>query len=92
MIMTRDDCGKETKMESDSALEWIAQQCETTYPMSKTNRRTARWTYMKLWNRHLADDQQGLCEMVVTMDKLNGKAYASELVPHHQGQERHPRL
>ena len=32
MFMTRDDCGKETKMESDAALEWIAQQCETTYP------------------------------------------------------------
>ena len=30
MIMTRDDCGKEIKMESDAALEWIAQQCETT--------------------------------------------------------------
>ena len=30
--MTRDDCGKETKMGSDAALEWIAQQCETTYP------------------------------------------------------------
>ena len=36
MFMTRDDCGKETKMESDAALEWIAQQCETTYPTSKT--------------------------------------------------------
>ena len=32
MIMTRVDCGKETKMESDAALEWIAQQFETTYP------------------------------------------------------------
>ena len=32
MFMTRDDCGKETKMESDAALEWIAQQRETTYP------------------------------------------------------------
>ena len=30
--MTREDCGKETKMGSDAALEWIAQQCETTYP------------------------------------------------------------
>ena len=30
--MTREDCGKETKMESDAALEWIAQQCETTQP------------------------------------------------------------
>ena len=38
------------------------------------------WTYTNLWNHHLADDQQGLCEMVVTMDKLNGKAYATELV------------
>ena len=26
------DCGKETKRESDAALEWIAQQCETTQP------------------------------------------------------------
>ena len=36
MFMTRGDCGKETKMESDAALEWIAQQCETTYPTSNT--------------------------------------------------------
>ena len=36
MFMTRYDCGKETKMESDAALEWIAQQCETTYPMRNT--------------------------------------------------------
>ena len=28
MFMTKDDCGKETKMESDAALEWIVQQCE----------------------------------------------------------------
>ena len=34
----------------------------------------------KLWNHHLAEDQQGLCEMVMTMDKLNDKAYATELV------------
>ena len=34
--MTREDCGKETKSESDAALEWIAQQCETTNPTSKT--------------------------------------------------------
>ena len=32
MFMTRNDCGKGTKMESDAALESIAQQCETTYP------------------------------------------------------------
>ena len=32
MFMTSDDCGKETKTESDTALEWIAQQCESTYP------------------------------------------------------------
>ena len=36
MFMTRYDRGKETKMESDAALEWIAQQCETTYPTSNT--------------------------------------------------------
>ena len=37
MFMTRDDCGKETKMESNAALEWIAQQCETTYPTPTSN-------------------------------------------------------
>ena len=41
MIMTREDCGKETKRESDAALEWIAQQCETTYPP----RAKPRWMY-----------------------------------------------
>ena len=38
MFMTRHDCGKETKMESDAALEWIAQQCETTYPHEKNTK------------------------------------------------------
>ena len=38
------------------------------------------WMYTKLWNHQLAEDQQSLCEMVMTMDKLNGKAFATELV------------
>ena len=73
-------------MESDAALEWIAQQCETTYPppTSKTKVDVSKSLnhgvdVHKLWNHHLAEDQQGLCRWL-RMDKLNGKAYASELV------------
>ena len=82
--MTREDCGKETKMESDAALEWIAQQCETTYPHEQNQggcRQVAepRGGCTLSCGTTIAEDQQGLCRWL-RMDKLNGKAYATELV------------
>ena len=58
----REDCGKEAKRESDAALEWIAQQCETTQPQDVprwmyARGRTMGWMYTMLWNHHLAEVQ-----------------------------------
>ena len=65
--MTREDCGKETKMESDAALEWIAQQCETTYPHEQYQGgcmqvAEPRGGCTQVVEPPLAEAQQGLCE------------------------------
>ena len=60
-LTIREDCGKETKRKSDAALEWIAQQCETTQPQvvprwMYASSRTMGWMYTMLWNHHVAED------------------------------------
>jgi len=60
--MIREDCGKETKRESDAALDWIAQQCETTQPQDVprwmyASSRTTGWMYAMIMEPPLAEDQ-----------------------------------
>ena len=71
-------------MKSDAALEWIAQQCETTQPQvvprwMYASSRTMGWMYMMSWNHHLVEDQYDLC-IVVVMDELNDMGHATELM------------
>ena len=56
--MIREDCGKETKMESDAALEWIAQQ----YQGGCKQVAEPRGGCTHVVEPPLAEDQQGLCE------------------------------